>query len=77
MIKDPKKPDNSLLWKYAGFATQLIIALGLAVWLGLKADGWLKLNAPVAVWVLPLLIIIVLIIKAIKDTSPKKTKKDT
>lgn len=77
MIKNSKKPDNSLLWKYAGFATQLIIALGLAVWLGLKADGWLKLNAPVAVWVLPLLIIIVLIIKAIKDTSPKKTKKDT
>lgn len=72
MIKDSKKPDNSLLWKYAGFATQLIIALGLAVWLGMKTDSWLKLNAPIAVWVLPLLIIIVLIIKAIKDTSPKK-----
>jgi chromate transport protein ChrA len=72
MIKDSKKPDNSLLWKYAGFATQLIIALGLAVWLGIKIDGWLKINAPIAVWVLPLLIIIVLIVKAIKDTSPKK-----
>ena len=76
MINKPKKADNSLLWKYAGFATQLIVALGLAVYLGMKADGWLTLGNPVLVWVLPLIIIIVLIVKAIKDTSPDKNKED-
>ena len=33
-----KKADNSLLWKYAGFATQLSVALVLAVFFGLKID---------------------------------------
>lgn len=75
MIDPPKNSNNSLLWKYAGLATQLIIALGLSVWLGIKADGWLDFKSPVLVWVLPLLIIIALIIKAVKDTSPKKNKK--
>lgn len=76
MINNSKKPDNSLLWKYAGFATQLIIALGLAVFIGLKMDRWLRFSFPVAVWVLPLLIIIALIVKAIKDTAPKQNKED-
>ena len=69
---DKKKADNSLLWKYAGFATQLTIALGLAIYAGIKLDALLKLNNPVIVWVLPLLIIVVLIYKVIKDTAPKK-----
>ena len=72
MIKSPKTSNNSLLWKYAGLATQLIVGLALAVWLGMRADGWLDFKSPVLVWVLPLLIIIALIIKAIKDTSTKK-----
>ena len=67
-----KKADNSLLWKYAGFATQLIIALGLAVYGGLKLDALLNFQSPVIVWVLPLLIIVVLIYKVVKDTAPKK-----
>ena len=67
-----KKPDDNLLWKYAGFATQLIIALGLAVYGGLKLDSLLKFKSPVLVWVLPLLIIVLLIYKVIKDTAPKK-----
>ncbi len=71
-LPDKKKTDNSLLWKYAGFATQLIIALGLAVYAGIKLDSVLKFKNPVIVWVLPLLIIVVLIYKVIKDTAPKK-----
>ncbi len=75
MIEPPlnkKKPDNSLLWKYAGFATQLTVALVIAVYSGLKLDALLKFSSPILVWVLPLLIIIVLIYKVIKDTAPKK-----
>lgn len=71
-VPPKKKTDNSLLWKYAGFATQLIIALGLAVYGGLKLDALLNFKSPIIVWVLPLLIIVVLIYKVIKDTAPKK-----
>lgn len=32
--------------QYAGLATQLLVALGLAVFLGLKADKWLNISFP-------------------------------
>lgn len=67
-----KKTNDSLLWKYAGFATQLAVALALVVYLGIKADTWIGFKNPVLVWTLPLLIIVVLIYKVIKDTAPKK-----
>ena len=69
---DKKKADNSLLWKYVGFATQLTVALAVSVFAGMKQDSLLKFKNPVVVWVLPLLIIVVLIYKVIKDTAPKK-----
>lgn len=67
-----EKKDNSLLLKYAGLATQLIIGLGLAVFLGMKTDEWLHFKMPLAVWLLPLVVIAALIYKVIKDTAPKK-----
>ena len=69
---DKKKVDNTLLWKYAGFATQLTVALAVSVYAGIKLDSLLKFKKPVTVWVLPLLVIVVLIYKVIKDTAPKK-----
>jgi hypothetical protein len=66
------KNDNNLLWKYAGLATQLFVALGLGVFVGIKIDEKLSFNTPVAVWVLPLLILSAIIYKVIKDTAPKK-----
>ena len=66
------EPNNNLLWKYAGLATQFLVGIGLAVYAGLKIDEWLKIKTPVAVWVLPLLLIIAVIIKIIKDTAKKK-----
>ncbi len=69
---DKKKASNNLLWKYAGFATQLTVALVIAVFAGIKLDAALKFKNPIVVWVLPLLIILVLIYKVIKDTAPKK-----
>lgn len=65
------KNDGSL-WRYAGLATQFFVAIGIAVFVGLKLDEWLKFKTPLAVWVLPLLFITVMIYKIIKDTSPKK-----
>jgi len=66
------EPNNNLLWKYAGLATQFLVGIGLAVYAGLKLDQWLKIKTPLAVWVLPLLLITGVIIKIIKDTAKKK-----
>ena len=64
--------NNTSLWKYAGLATQFFIAIGLAVFFGLKLDEWLSFQNPLLVWVLPLTIIIAIIFKIVKDTSVKK-----
>jgi hypothetical protein len=64
--------DNKILWKYAGMATQFLVAIAIAVYGGMELDKWIKLGMPLAVWLLPLLIIIGIIIKIVKDTSTKK-----
>lgn len=70
-IKKPSKNNNSLLLKYLGFGTQIMISLALAVFAGAKLDKWFSFSVPLLVWILPLLIIIVMIWKVIKDTSKK------
>lgn len=66
------KPDNRILWKYAGLATQFLVGIGLAVFIGKKADDYLSLRTPIGVWVLPLLLITAVIFGIIRDTSGKK-----
>jgi hypothetical protein len=66
-----KPPDNSLLYQYMGFAFQLMAGLALAVFIGFKLDKWIKPGIPVFIWLLPLLVLIATIIKAVKDTSRK------
>jgi len=68
----PSHNNNRDLLKYAGLASQIFVGLGLAVFLGLKLDQWLGISFPVLVWVLPLLLIVSLIIKLIRDTNSKK-----
>jgi hypothetical protein len=63
---------NNQLLKYAGLAMQFAIAIGLAVFIGIKIDNYLALKTPMLTWVLPLLFIIVIIYKIVQDTSPKK-----
>ena len=67
-----KKDSKNILWRYAGLGTQFIVAIGLSVFAGIKIDEWLDFKSPLAVWVLPLLIIAVIIYKVIRDTAPKK-----
>lgn len=72
MIKQKPTPNNkSLLLKYAGLTGQILVSLGIAVFAGYKIDGWLNFTAPILVLVLPLLVIIGLIYRVIKDTSKK------
>jgi len=67
--KEPK--NNSLLLRYMGFAFQLMGSLAIAVFGGLKLDKWIKPGIPIFIWVLPLLVLIAILIKVIKDTSEK------
>ena len=68
----PDKKKNLLLWQYAGMATQFSVAIGAGVFIGLKTDSWLKFKIPLLVWILPLLIIIGVIVKLIRDTGKRK-----
>ena len=71
-MSSSNKNNNRDLLKYAGLATQLFLALGLSVFIGIKLDQWFKLSFPVLVWVLPLLILVSLLYKLINETNKKK-----
>lgn len=75
-MTDINKPINKKatteLWQYAGIGGQLLVSLGIGVFLGLKADEWLNFKIPILVWLLPLLILIAMIARLIKATSKKK-----
>lgn len=68
------KPGNDLL-RYAGLGGQILVSLGLAVFAGYKLDGWLKMGFPLAVWLLPLLVVSAMIFKLIKETGNKNGAK--
>lgn len=65
------KKDNSLL-QYAGIATQLLIGLGLITYLGIWIDKKLLITTPLFIWILPLLLLVGMLLKAIKDTNKKQ-----
>lgn len=66
-----QKQNNRDLLKYAGLTFQFLAAIGLGVFIGYKADGWLNLSFPLLIWLLPLLFIVSTIIKIIVDTGKK------
>jgi hypothetical protein len=54
---------------------QFLASIAIGIFVGMKADDWLNFSFPLLVWLLPLLIIISLTIKIIKDTSKKDISK--
>jgi len=70
--RPPSNNSNRDLIRYASMGTQMLIAIGLAVFIGLKLDGLLKLSFPLLVWLLPLLVLSGLIYQFIKETSKRK-----
>ena len=68
--KTPPNKSNRDLTRYAGLGTQILVALGLAVFSGLKGDKWLH-TSPWLACILPLLILFVIFYKLIKETAPK------
>jgi hypothetical protein len=62
---------NDLL-RYAGLGGQILVSIGLAVFAGLKLDQWIEMPFPLFVWLLPLIVVALMIVKLIKETSKKK-----
>jgi hypothetical protein len=58
--------------RYAGLGSQILVSLGIAVFAGYKIDKWVKMPLPFLVWLLPLIVLIAMIYKLIKETSGKK-----
>jgi Putative F0F1-ATPase subunit Ca2+/Mg2+ transporter len=71
---DPGGRRRELL-RYAGLSTEVVASVGLSVFLGVKADKWLKVSFPIFSWLLPLLVIVALLINLIKAGSGKKNGK--
>jgi hypothetical protein len=70
-MQKQNKASTDLL-RYAGLGAQILVSIGIAVFLGLKADQWLNLSFPLLVWLLPLLVVSAMIYKLIKETGTKK-----
>jgi hypothetical protein len=66
-----QRQQERFLMRYAGLAMQFLVSIGLAVFVGLKADKWLNLSFPVLAWLLPLVVIVAIIYKIAKDTTKK------
>ncbi|MBS1738841.1 MAG: AtpZ/AtpI family protein [Bacteroidetes bacterium] len=66
-----KQENNKTLMKYAGMGVQFLVSIALAVYIGIKADGWMQLSFPLFVWLLPLIMIFGITYKIIKETSKK------
>lgn len=66
------KPTNDLL-RYAGLGAQLFASLGISVFIGYKVDQWMNTSIPLAVWIIPLLVLCGMIYRLVKETSKKKT----
>jgi len=63
------------LMRWAGLGTEMVASVGLSVFLGVKADKWLKLSFPILSWVLPLLVISGLLINLVRSGSKKNNGK--
>jgi len=66
-----KPPSYNGLMQYAGFATQLVVVLLLAVYGGTWLDKKAGFRKPLFVWLLPLFLLIGMLIKLVRDLSKK------
>jgi F0F1-type ATP synthase assembly protein I len=70
--RPPSNKNNSDILRYASLGTQILVAIGLAVFAGIKADKWLH-TFPLLACVLPLLVLSAIFYKVFRETSrPKK-----
>jgi len=60
--------NRKFFYRYASLGTQILVALSLAVFGGIKIDAWLH-TKPVFSCLLPLLVLILTFYKLAKDTT--------
>ena len=72
---DRGKENRRELLRYAGLSSEVFASVGISLFLGIKADKWLHVSFPLLSWGLPLLVIVLLIVKLIKESSKKKDGK--
>ena len=61
------------MFRYAGLGTQMLASIGIAVFVGLKADQWLN-TLPLFSCVLPLLVLFAMFYKLMRQTGNKNNK---
>ncbi|HSU29089.1 MAG TPA: AtpZ/AtpI family protein [Chitinophagaceae bacterium] len=72
MNNKPPPGNNRDLLRYASMGTQMLVALGVSLFLGLKADQWFRLHFPLCIWLLPLLVLMGMFWQLARETSKKK-----
>ena len=70
--KQRSNNNYSDLLRYASLGTQIFVGLGLAVFVGLKVDKWLKISAPLLVLIFPVIVLVGIIYKIVRETSKQK-----
>jgi len=72
MKKKRPSSNNSKrdLPRYAGLGTQMLVSIGIAVFIGLKADKWLH-TLPLFSCVLPLLVLAAIFYQLMRQTGNK------
>lgn len=71
MNSKPPPNNNRDILRYASLGTQMLVSIGIAVFIGLKADGWLH-TLPLFSCVLPLLVLGGIFYKLMRETGNKK-----
>ena len=73
--KDNETGRRAELYRYASLSGQVAASVGVSIFLGVKADKWLHPPFPIFSWALPLLVIVLLIVKLVKESSGKNDGK--
>jgi F0F1-type ATP synthase assembly protein I len=71
MNQKPRQ-NNKDLYRYAGMGAQLFAGIALAVLVGYYLDKWLKISAPLFLIGLPVISLLGMFYKIVKDTSKTK-----
>ena len=73
MTEQPGNNSNKkLLLQYASIGTQIFAGLIIMVFAGKWVDGKLQVSFPILIWLLPLIFLISMLLKVVRDTSKKK-----
>jgi hypothetical protein len=67
------KNDSTTSWaKYLGLGGQIFGSILLMLAVGWKVDKWIGFTSSVFIWVLPLLMIVLILVKIVLDTNKNK-----